>query len=107
MIINASKLNLKALILWYPNALNNKIHPEDNISAIITGFNPFKNLATYLFSIKWFKIDEINTMIKKGAIITPSVATTAPKNPFWDAPTNVAKLTAIGPGVDSQTPIKS
>ena len=35
MIINASKLNLKALILWYPNALNNKIHPEDNISAII------------------------------------------------------------------------
>ena len=46
-------------------------------------------------------------MIINDGNITPNVATSAPKNPICEVPTNVAKLTAIGPGVDSAIPTMS
>ena len=46
-------------------------------------------------------------MMRNAGNTTPIVAQIAPSGPPCDAPTKVAMFTAMGPGVDSHTPMKS
>ena len=54
----------------------------------------------------FFKHIAISKIIINEGRTTPSVETKLPRIPPWVEPTYVAILTAIGPGVDSHTPIK-
>ena len=56
---------------------------------------------------RFFAKAAIKRTIKNAGSTTPSVARNAPKNPPCDEPIKVAIFTAIGPGVDSATAIKS
>ena len=68
---------------------------------------PLKAKATNLFFINSSKKREIIKIIIIEGKTTPKVAKVEPKTPFFLNPTKVAIFIATGPGVDSQTPIKS
>lgn len=76
------------------------------IRPITVGLIPLITDFTPAYLSKRVKTDAISRIIMKDGNTTPTVATRAPKIPAWDDPTKVAILTAMGPGVDSDTAIK-
>ena len=52
-----------------------------------------------------FNTAAITSITSSAGRTTPSVAQAAPARPACVLPTKVAMFTAMGPGVDSQTPI--
>ena len=89
-----------------PMFLSNNVVPVAKIKAATTGFTPRIKPLKNLFSVKFFKIAAINTIIIKEGKTTPKVAQKLPNKPPCSEPIYVAILIATGPGVDSQIPIR-
>ena len=75
--------------------------------ATTPGLTPSRKAFTPLRFINVFMTEAMSSMIRNAGMMTPSVARIAPSTPPCENPTNVAIFTAIGPGVDSDTAIKS
>ena len=77
------------------------------ISAKTPARIPKKAYLTPLYSLKFLRRYAITVIITNDGRTTPSVDTNAPQKPATLKPTNVAELTAIGPGVLSAIAIIS
>lgn len=76
-------------------------YAAEPIKPTTTGRKPFNALVTSL-KPRYFRYSQARTeTIRQDGRIQPSVATSAPETPAIRAPTKLAELTAIGPGVIS------
>ena len=80
--------------------------PVKRIRATTTGFIPDMTALKYLFSVKFLSTEAISKITINDGKTTPKTASKLPRSPALVDPIYVARFTAIGPGVDSQTPKK-
>lgn len=101
-----SKRNVLFTVLIPNKQLKSIIIAVERISPTIAGLIPLSTACTPAYLRTFFRIAAIISIIINDGSTTPIVAASAPKTPPCDEPIKVAILTAIGPGVDSDTAIK-
>ena len=102
---NISKLNVLPMASILNITDNPIVIDVAMIKPITAGLIPPIIAWTGFFSIRFLANIEISSINKYAGRVIASVASIAPRMPPWDAPTNVAILIEIGPGVLSHIAI--